>query len=442
MNNLITQNFRVLMAKQFLNLLNIGANSYLPDDRKSYIYAIIGKQTPWNTGTEVIPTPGESIDELNEYWRRAYGARVASLVNANLVVPRINWTSNTVYNTYESTTNFYVKNSSDQVFKCLNNNEGVVSTSEPLLTLSTTSMEEPYMMTADGYKWKYLYTISSFQKQWFMDENWMPALTNKFVRDASINGSIDIVNITNSGNNYVNGPVQNIITVEGDGTGAILKANVSGGQIQDIIIQDRGSNYTRANVSFTDVSGGVGLNASAEILISPQDGHGYAPEYELRANNIMFCIQFEGPGPDSIYPTDNDFREVMLVSNPKIVSTNALATDEFYSLYTTINTSPGIGDFNNDEIVFQGITYGASTFSADVLSFDEVKNELYVNNVKGTISLNQALKGFTSGATRVATRIASPSMKLYSGKTLIVSDKAKISRDNNQIDKIRFIVSF
>lgn len=441
MNNLITQNFRTLMAEQFLNLLNIGANLYLPDDRKSYVYAVIGKQTPWNDGEEVVPTPQDTIDGLNEVWRRAIGARIASLINANLVIPRIDWTQNTVYNTYEAKSNNYVKNSRDQVFKCLDNNNGAASTTEPTLTLSTTSMEEPYFMTPDGYKWKYLYSISSFEKQWFMNEDWMPTLSNKFVSEAAINGSIDIVNIINTGNNYVNGPVQDIITVEGDGTGAILKANVSNGQVIDIIIQDRGADYTRANVRFSDITGGVGFGAEAEIKISPQDGHGSNPAYELGANNVMFCIQFEGPGPEGIYPTDNDFREVFLVQNPKEVSGD-LATDEYYTLYTTINTSPGIGDFNVDEIVYQGVTFGTSTFSAEVVSFDADKNELYVNNVKGNIALNQALKGFSSGATRVATRLASPTLKSYTGKVLFVSDKQKISRDDNQIDKIRFIVSF
>jgi hypothetical protein len=442
MNNLITKNFRTLMTTQFLNLLNLGANSYLPSDRRSYVYAVIGKQTPWNSGTEVVPTPGESIDDLNEYWRRAYAARVASLVNANYVVPRIDWTANTVYNTYESSTNFYVKNSSDQVFKCLFNNNGAASTSEPNLVLSTTSLEEPYIETQDNYKWKFLYTISSFEKQWFMNEDWMPALENKFVKDASINGSIDVVNITNAGNNYVSGSVQDIITLEGDGTGAILKANVVSGRVQDIIIQNRGENYTRANVRFSDVSGGTGSGASAEIKISPQGGHGFDPVNELGANNIMTCIQFEGPGPNGLYPTDNDFREVLLVHNPIDETTGTVCTEEFYPLYSTINTSPGIGDFSNDEIVFQGLTYGSSTFSAEVVSFDVDKNELYVNNVKGTLSVNQAIKGFTSGATRIASSVISPKMKRYTGKILFVSEKEKISRDDNQIDKIRFIISF
>jgi hypothetical protein len=275
-----------------------------------------------------------------------------------------------------------------------------------------------------------------------MNEDWMPALTNKFVADAAINGSIDVVNITNAGNNYVSGPVQSIITVEGDGTGAILKANVVSGRVSDIIIQNRGENYTRANVRFSDVSGGNGSGAEAVIKISPQNGHGFDPVYELGANNIMTCIQFEGPGPNGIYPTDNDFREVLLVHNPVDATTGELCTDEYYPLYTTINTSPGIGDFSNDEIVFQGLTYGSSSFSAEVVSFDEVNNKLYVNNLKGTLAVNQAIKGFTSGATRIASSVTEPKMKKYSGKILFVSEKEKISRDDNQIDKIRFIISF
>jgi len=444
MNNLITKNMRILMAQQFLNLLNIGANAYLPDDRKSYIYAVIGKQTPWPEveGQEVVPTPQDNIDGLNEPWRRAYAARIASLVNANLVVPRNDWQVNTVYNTYESTTNFYVKNSTDQVFKCIDNNDGALSTVEPTLTLSTSSLEEPYAATPDGYKWKYLYTISSFEKQWFMNEEWMPAISNKFVTDAAINGSIDYVKLTNTGNNYVDGALQGIITVEGDGSGAILKANVSGGQVQNIIIQDRGSNYTRANVSFQDVVGGIGTNASAEVKISPPGGHGSNPANELGANNVMFCIQFEGYGPNDIYPVENDFREVLLVHNPTDNITGQLATGEFYSLYTKISTSPGIGDFNNDEIIFQGETFGSSSFSAEVVSFDEVLNILYVNNVKGTLQLNEAIKGLSTGAVRVATLKEEPTMKPYTGNILFVSNKEKISRDGNQIDKIRFIISF
>jgi predicted GNAT family acetyltransferase len=64
----------------------------------------------------------------------------------------------------------------------------------------------------------------------------MPVTYNKFVRAAAEPGSIDIITITNSGNNYTNGPTQNVITITGDGTGAVLKANVSNNKVQNIII--------------------------------------------------------------------------------------------------------------------------------------------------------------------------------------------------------------
>ena len=439
---LITKNLKILLAKQIYNLLDLSANSYLPSARKSYIYAFIGRNLAWNSGTEVAPTPTDTDNAISEYFRRGSFAKQVSLENASLVVDRIDWTSNTVYNTYESSTNSYVLNTKDQVFKCLSNvATGTASTSQPELTISTTSLEEPYVETSDGYKWKYLYTLTSTQKQKFLSDDWMPVTYNKFVRTAAVGGSIDIVNITNSGNNYTDGTVQSIITVTGDGTGAVLKANVSSGHIQDIIIQDRGSNYTYADITITDVTGGVGTSGAATVSIAPHDGHGYDPIYELGATTIMFNVEFDQSEGGAL-PTDNEFREVVLLQNPKITSTGASATDTSYTLYTKIKVSPGVGDFNNDEVVYQGATYAERTFSAEVISFDEVQNLLYVNNVRGTIQSNQAIKGFSTAAIRVVNSVTNPTLDLYSGKILYISDKLPITRDPSQTERIRFILSF
>lgn len=441
MSALITKNFKILLAKQVYNLMEIGANSYLPADRKSYIYASLGKQLPWNSGTEVAGTPTDSINASNEYYKRGIFAKQVSLENSSLVAPRIDWTSNTVYNTYEASSNFYVLNSKDQVFKCLANNSGSSSTTEPELSLSTTSLEEPYVETSDGYKWKYMMTLTSSQKQKFLTSEWMPVVYNKFVRASAEPGSIDIVTITNSGNNYTDGATQGIISIKGDGTGAILKANVSGGQVQDIIIQNRGNYYTYANLTFTDVVGGVGSGAAATVSIAPHDGHGYDPVYELGASTVMFNVEFDGEEGGAI-PVDNDFREVILIQNPYLNGTTTLATANSYTLYTKVKVSPGIGDFNADEVVYQGATFSDATFTADVISFDTVENYLYLNNVRGTISENQAIKGFSTGSIRIVNSVIQPTMDLYSGKVLYIADKLPITRDIDQTERIRFILSF
>jgi len=445
MSSIITTNFSTLIAQQFLNLLDVGANSYLPLNRRSYVFVTIGKQTVWNQ-SDTPPTPGQSTRDLISYSDRAIAARRISSDSASFVVPRYNWTSGVTYSRYGCTicpigTPFYVLNSKGQVFKCLDNNSNSPSTDEPELFLSATSLEEPFFLTSDGYKWKYLYTLSSNQRQKFLNDDWMPVTFDRFVRASAVNRSIDIVGITNTGNNYVDGPNQNIITIDGDGRDAVLKANVVGGQVVNIVIQNRGQDYTKANLIFTDITGGIGTGASAVVTLSPQNGHGYDPVEELYANTVMFNVDFEG-SVGGLFPTENEFREVTLLSNPLFRDTQTLASGDFYEMYNEILVSPGVGDYNNDEIIIQGENLEDATFSAEVISFDENTNIIYVNNLRGKFSPNQPIKGLTSGAIRIAINSTPPDLDLYSGKTLFVSNKVPVTRDPDQTDRIRFILSF
>jgi hypothetical protein len=445
MSSIITNNFSTLIAQQFINILDVGANSYLPLSRRSYVFATLGKQTVWNEN-DTAPTPGQSTRDLIDFSDRAIVAKRIDLDSVSFVVPRYNWTSGVTYSRYGCTicpigTPFYVLNSKGQVFKCLDNNGNSASTDEPELFLSATSLEEPYFLTSDGYKWKYLYTLSSNQKQKFLNEEWMPVTFNRFVKAAAINRSIDIVRLTNSGNNYVDGPNQNIITIEGDGRNAVLKANVVGGQVIDIVVQSRGQDYTKANLSFTDIAGGVGTGASAVVTLSPQNGHGYDPVEELYANTVMFNVDFEG-SVGGLFPAENEFREVTLLYNPYVRGTETLASSTFYEMYSEILVSPGVGDYNNDEVIIQGEDLETATFSAEVIAFDEGTNVIYVNNLRGTFSPNSPIKGLTSGAIRIGINSNPPPLQLYSGKVLFVSDKVPVTRDPDQTDRIRFILSF
>jgi len=435
MSSILTKNFKVLLAKQIYDLLDLSANSYLPSSRKSYVYAVIGKQVAW-TNENTPPAVLDDDNSINEYYRDAIFAKQLSFDDASFVVSRINWETGTVYNTYESNTNFYVLTTKDQVFKCLDNSDGANSTDEPEVTLSSTSLEEPYIETSDGYKWKYMYSLTSTQKRKFLTDEWMPVTNNKFVRNAAVGGSIDIVKVINSGNNYANGPTQSIITVTGDGTGAILKANVSQGHIQDIVIQERGSNYTFATLEITDT--GSGTNANAIVSIAPIDGHGYDPVYELGATNILFTVNFES-SEQSDLPTNNDFRRIFLVRNPYTYGTTTLATQNKYSLYTRLSVSAGATTYSLDETVFQG-TVSSPSFSAKVVSF--ISNQLYLNDIVGTPQTNLPINGTDSEAIRIVNSIENPELQLYSGKVLYIINNVPITRSDSQTEQIRFILSF
>jgi hypothetical protein len=155
----------------------------------------------------------------------------------------------------------------------------------------------------------------------------------------------------------------------------------------------------------------------------------------------MFNVEFD-QDEGGVLPVDNDFREVVILRNPYLYNTTTLATGQKYSLYTLVKVSPGVGDFNNDEVVYQGTTYASATFTADVISFSETPNLLYLNNVRGTLQTNQAIRGLQTGAIRIVNTVTNPTLDLYSGKILYISDKLPITRDPAQTERIRFILSF
>jgi len=446
MTTLITENFKVELAKKLYDSLDLGLNSSLPADRQNYFYAILGRQIAWQD-EENPPTPTQGTNCLNILYKNALFAKRLTNAQASFVARRIDWTSGTVYDPYSDIIcnfsfdlDFYVMNSSFEVFKCLDNNNGAESTAEPDITLSTTSLEEPYIETADGYKWKYMYTLSSIQRQKYLTLEWMPVSTNKFVSAAAIGGSIDVVKITNSGNNYVDGSAQDIISVVGDGTGVQLKANVVDGQIVDVIIQDRGLNYTYTDITIEDVAGGVGTSAELQSIVAPPEGHGYDPVYELGASKLMFDCDFDGS--DTSFLSENDYRQVFIVLNPDAQSTGLPATAEKYTCYYRIKTSPGLGNFNEDEVVYQGTTLESATFTANVVHFDATQNYLYVNNIRGSATINQSIKGGSTGSIRIMNGFENPSMKLYSGKVLYISNTLAVSRNPDQTDRVRFILNF
>src|SRR5210317_1672509 len=227
--------------------------------------------------------------------------------------------------------NFYVRNSKDQVFKCLFN-ANVASTTEPTIDIDGQLPENPYILTADGYKWKYLYTIPYGLKQKFFTKNWMPVISDTAVTAGAENGRIDIINIEDGGTGYFldNGESGNsnslsILTVTGDGQGANVTAKVESGVITDINILDGGSGYTNAVISISDPDQTASGNAAnLHVIISPSGGHGSNPNRELGCFSLMTSVDLEGTESDTIPVGDAvdpfDFRQITLLRDPLLAN--------------------------------------------------------------------------------------------------------------------------
>ena len=102
--------------------------------------------------------------------------------DATHAVPRVDWAYNTFFNEWDDKyvdpqsisqdqLRFYMMTDEYKVYKCIDNNRGANSTSKP--TTTGTSIET----TADGYRWKFMYDISSGERTQFLTVDYMPVKT-------------------------------------------------------------------------------------------------------------------------------------------------------------------------------------------------------------------------------------------------------------------------
>lgn len=195
-------------------LLNVqAAEAFLRTAQSNDVYYIFAaKHTPFNSETggtdENPPTPGDSIkSSVNIFNEMVFGKRIES-DDISMMIRRIDWQSNTVYDMYVdddpdlASKDFFVvveENTEYNVYKCLFNNNGGVSTQKPF-GKDLTPVEFPQ----DGYIWKYMFTANQFNFRKFATDNYIPVSSNPQVTSAAINGSIDIIRVNNPGAGYNN----------------------------------------------------------------------------------------------------------------------------------------------------------------------------------------------------------------------------------------------
>jgi len=170
------------------------------------LYVFGSRSIPYAANdTAIIQSTDSEHDLVVDAYQNMLFGKIVTPTDIVPMIPRYDWVSNTVYAMYSDTDinlyteNFYaVVNATSQydVFECIFNNYGVQSTYQP--TLSDTSPSEPYYETADGYFWKYLYSIPILSFTQFATSEFIPLLPNIAVADAAVDGAIDVVLIANN----------------------------------------------------------------------------------------------------------------------------------------------------------------------------------------------------------------------------------------------------
>lgn len=198
---LITDYFRLHTAKQLRESITEAANTVY--------YIFVGKHTPYANGDSIVPEPTNSVQEVvvDSYRNMIFGKRIGA-DDAKIMVPRYDWTTNTVYSTYRSNTDlsntayYAVTNavSNYHVFKILDNNNNSPSTDEP--QFSDTSADDEYYSTSDGYVWKYMYSITKNEFEKFATKDFIPVIPNANVVANAVSGAIDVITLASNGSNY------------------------------------------------------------------------------------------------------------------------------------------------------------------------------------------------------------------------------------------------
>ena len=307
---------------------------------------------------------------------------------------------------------FYLINSQYEVFKCLYNGEdktpgGAPVTNEPKTTPGAGQgtysngifAEDP---SANGYIWKYMYTIPTDDVLRFLSTDFMPIVlptnASRIATEAIATGApnaINVVLIENAGGGFTNGTYY--APIVGDGTGGTVEITIAGQVITNVDVATGGSGYTYASVPLQDglVNGDpgwtgapiglytdAGLTSSAtnavpvsargalEVVLPPQGGHGANFEEELNAKRVMTNIRLTYDEGQGDFPVDNDFRRIGIIRDPYAAGGTTFATaDTLSGVYAVKISAAGGGataDFVPDEVISQTTAAGGTAYGTVV----------------------------------------------------------------------------
>ena len=242
------------------------------------------------------------------------------------------------------------------------NNAGVASTTEP------TGTSNSELTTADGYVWKYMYTLTTAQVSDFLTADFMPVSTDATVSAAAVDGAIRHYKIERGGSGYTNNTYTSV-AINGDGASAVVTVIVAGGVVTSVTSTAAGTGYTFATCDVDAISG-IGTPSTSAIvtpIIGPKGGHGFNAIDELGGFYVMTNTSIASTEGSGDFVVDQDFRRVGVVLNPNNYNGTPATASTLSALKSmTFAASPTPGTFVHDEI----ITGGTSDAKGKVVHWD------------------------------------------------------------------------
>ena len=445
MTGILTDSLKRVLLQNLIDEVATAADAY---------YVGIGNSIDWDS-SDTAPDPSNTLREERNL--RLQLQSIKSGEDVSYVVPRNNWSAGTIYSGFDDNTSgypsvpYYVITDDNAVYMCLKQGRdatgaAVASTVEPTGSLTTS------FTTSDGYTWKFLYTLTAGDANKYLSANFFPVkflastdssspaadVEQKGVQDAAVSGQIGSIVITSGGTGYTSAPT---VTISGDGDSAEATAIISGGAIVNIKLDSdgsggvkHGSGYTKATVSFSSGA------ATARAVLPPAGGFGANPVNDLKAKAVMFNSKPEG-NETNTFITDNDFRQVALIKNPKVPGTDSdFTAASGFVLPKLTFTLPVATDFTADKTIL-GASSGARAYvdtyntSTGVLRYHQTEETGFTAFTNGE-TVNET-DGSGSGSLDSA---GDADVNLTSGEVLYVENRAAIARSTDQTEDIKIVI--
>jgi len=462
MSALVTDQFRILNASNFIESIDDSSNSYYVwvGLTNPNLYTGFGRNINWDgpgITNGVVPNPTDNLDYLTQYEDTLlFGKKVTSSSG-------INTTGN--QSQYEPT---------------------------------STDLEPTVAGTGeDGYVWKYLFTVSPADIVKFdsteyvtLPNNWNTSTDSQIVAvrengDSTLNNNqIKTVYIDNAGSNYASGEVD--ILGNGSGGRVFVQTNANG-EITDTTVTSGGTGYTYGIVDLGPLQPGSTISNPAKLIpiIPPSRGHGFDLYKELGADRVMIYARFDDSTRD--FPTNTKFCQIGILKNPTtFISTETFSGGEFSGLYAmkfdsvnsflpevgekinqTVSTGIAVGyvasydsdtkvlKYFRDRSLYYGSTHdqtdyvGVSTSGNSNINFSSTGG----NVIGETSGFSGQISSFSGITTTVNNSIinlgvtftnglANPEINKKTGDIIYIDNRPLVSRNVRQKEDIKIILEF
>lgn len=429
------------------------------DSAENY-FAVIGRSEDWND-SDIAPTVVNTAREERNFRLGAQSAK--NIIDLSFVVPRYNWSSGAIYSAYDDAQvgypaqTYYVMNDNNQVYMCIQQSKNAsgqaqVSTVQPSGNTTGTPFD-----TADGYVWKFLYSISALDATKYISANYLPIklqgatdsdspaadVEQLAVQNNAVVGQIVGYAVDSGGSGYTSTPT---ITVTGNGTKAKAGATISGGQVVKVELIDSSGNYTLGSgYDFADVAvtggGSPTKPASVRAILSTPLGLGGDPRDDLRSTAIMFNVKPEGT-ENTDFIVGNDFRQVGLMKDLKDSSGTVDFTASTGIILKQLKLSSVTSGFTADNTI-EGSTSGVQALIDKVDSSNIWYHQTEATGFGNFDSGENITETDGNGAGVLNASFApyiNPEIDAFSGQLLYIDNRAAITRATDQTEDIKIVI--